>query len=101
MIGSGDVNVYVFDDRTAMVLASGYAFEPAKVPRSVYEVMPATIPASITRALSAHASRFDNYKWGVSLPSGVQQQISRYVSSVSSGQLLIDRHGRVRHNATP
>jgi len=100
LIAKGDVQVYAFQEREFLALGQNYEFYEAPAPKQVYEVLPETIPSLIDAALEKrkHQSAV-NFKWGISLPERVERQIQRYLNTVSTGQLLIDRYGEVRHVA--
>lgn len=99
LIAKGDVRVYAFQDQVFLALGDNYEFQDATAPKQVYEVLPETIPSLIDSALAKRDPSPTAFKWGISLPKRVERQIQRYLNTVSTGQLLIDRYGEVHHVA--
>ena len=97
LITSGEVGLYLFKDQTAFRLAENYAFQEAPAPRQLYELMPQTIPAAISASANAAVSHAERFKWGVVMPARIERRIASLVAVESSGQLVIDRFGAVRH----
>ncbi len=95
LISKGTVDVYVFNARDTLRLGKDYRFAAVEPPTQVYELMPETIPRAIVRSLGSPAT--ESYTWGVSIPPRMAREIAAYAARESSGQLLIDRFGEVRH----
>ncbi len=100
LIAKGDVQVYAFQEREFLALGRDYEFYDAPAPKQVYEILPDTIPSLIDAALEKRNPSAATFKWGISLPQRVERQIQSYLNTVSTGQLLIDRYGEVRHVAS-
>ncbi len=100
LIAKGDVQVYAFQDRHFLMLGEDYLFHDTSPPGKVYEVLRETIPALIDSALNKRTPDTQNFKWGIRLPERVEHQIQRHLNTVTTGQLLIDRYGKVNHVAT-
>ncbi len=101
LITAGDVGLYLFKDQTAFRLAKNYAFEAAPAPHKLYELMPQTIPTAIGRSAAAAVNDTAGFKWGVVMPARIEQRIASLVATQSSGQLVVDRLGAVRHETNP
>lgn len=101
LITAGDVGLYLFKEQTAFRLAKNYAFEAAPAPHKLYELLPQTIPAAIGRSAAAAVSDTGGFKWGVVMPARIEQRIASLVATQSSGQLVVDRFGSVRHEINP
>jgi len=97
LVSGGDVALYLFDDLRAFRLEQNYALREAKPPGQLYELLPATIPAGIRHAAEGGVTDAAQFKWGVAMPSRIAQQITTLVQTETSGQLVIDRFGAVRH----
>ena len=100
LIAKGDVQVYAFQEKEFLALGQDYRFYDSPPPNQVYEVLPDTIPRLIDAALEKRTPSAATFKWGISLPERVERQIQSYLNTVSTGQLLIDRYGEVRHVAS-
>lgn len=97
LISKRDIAVYLFNDQDAQRLSNRYDFASAAPPRQLYEVLAATIPDAITRAARRDLGNYDRYRWGIAIPRPIEQQISGFVAAAASGELVIDRYGRVHH----
>ncbi|MEM6707432.1 MAG: hypothetical protein AAF648_01475 [Pseudomonadota bacterium] len=101
LIARGDVGVYLFSaavaDPAAFKLAQDYSFRQAAAPRQLFEMLPDTIPEQIRNRARRALANDPALRFGLEFPLRIQTQIERYVSQVQSGELLIDRYGRVRH----
>lgn len=100
LIAKGDVRVYAFQDRQVLVLGEDYLFHDAAAPGKVYEVLPETIPGLIDSALNKRTPDAQSFTWAISLPQRIEHQIQGYLASVTTGQLLINRFGKVDHVTT-
>lgn len=100
LITSGEVGLYLFNDNSAFKLARNLGFQSAPAPRQLYEVMPQTIPAAISASADRAVSQPSLFKWGVAMPARIEQRIASLVATQTSGQLVVDRRGLVRHEAT-
>ena len=96
-MSGGDVALYLFDETRAFRLERNYALREAKPPAQLYELMPQTIPAGIRVAANGVVSDAIRFKWGVQMPNRIARRIATLVQSETSGQLVIDRFGSVRH----
>ena len=81
-------------------LGRDYEFRTMPAPKQIYELQLETIPSLVSDAFSRHQSQPHAFTWGVSLPRRIESQIRAYLDRVSSGVLLIDRYGDVRHVGT-
>ncbi len=100
LIAKGDVRVYAFQDRQVLLLGEDYLVHDAAAPGKVYEVLPETIPGLIDSALNKRTPDAQSFTWAISLPQRIERQIQGYLASVTTGQLLINRFGKVDHVTT-
>lgn len=91
------VTLYLFNQQSALRLGNDFVFAESSAPNQVYEVLPSTIPEAILRSAQREVAGLDNYAWGVGMPPKIEASIQRWVQRVSTGELLIDRHGAVTH----
>jgi len=102
LIARGDIKVYAFNDAGVLGLNNAYEFLSTRTPGKVYELLPQTIPSlifdSLTRSTQQQGKR-DGYNWGITLPGRIETQITSYLATARSGQLVIDRYGEVHHVA--
>ena len=82
-----------------LTLSESYRFLDSSSPGQVYELLRPSIPALIVDALRQARPDIDGYRWGIALPGHISNQIERHLGRVTSGQLVIDRYGDVRHVA--
>ncbi len=92
LIRRGKVRVYAYNANNFHVLDRGFVFRPAQPPKTFHELE--TVPARVRAALT---SAMNDNRWGVRLPSNTQQSIQQLANRHTSGQLVIDRTGGVRH----
>jgi len=102
LIARGDIKVYAFNNRDVLGLTDGYEFLDTHTPGKVYELLPQTIPTLIYDALTRSRKDTEDsvgFSWGITLPAKIESQISSYLTSAKSGQLVIDKYGEVHHVA--
>lgn len=109
LVGAGTVELFVMDQTAAEPTLrfdprhSQRSFTPAKAPGRIYELLPGTIPATITtalarqRALSGPSGPSGFTTWGVKLPPALERDIAQQREQHSHGTLLIGRDARIRH----
>jgi hypothetical protein len=100
LIAKGEVQVFAFHDRQVLALGEDYLFHESAAPGKVHEVLSETIPRLIDTALKKRTPEASQFKWAIHLPQQIERQIQRYLNTVTNGQLLIDRYGKVNHVAT-
>lgn len=99
LIARGDIRVYAYQDGDVLTLSESYQFLDTQAPGQIYELLQGSIPSLVVDALRRARPEVNGYRWGVVLPGRISHQIETYVSSVESGQLVIDRFGDVHHVA--
>lgn len=99
LIARGDIRVYAFQDTDVLTLSESYRFLDTSSPGQVYELLPPSIPSLVVDALRQARTDIDGYRWGIALPGHISNQIEQHLGRVTSGQLVIDRYGDVRHVA--
>jgi hypothetical protein len=75
-------------------------FAPARAPGRIYELLPGTIPGTITAALAQRPTRSGSSgvpTWGVTLPPALEHELAKQREQHDQGTLLIDRYARIRH----
>ena len=73
------------------------SFWPASTPGQFHEMDEATVPEQVTAVYRRnHGNQTDDSKWGVTLPSGMSQQLNRYLAEHEGGSLIIDAAGDLR-----
>jgi hypothetical protein len=107
LIGAGVIELFVMDgaataEPTLRFDPNGQ-FAPAPAPGRIYELLPATIPGTITNALARRPTRSEPsgpsgaLTWGVTLPPALERELAQQRERHSQGTLLIDRYARIRH----
>ncbi|TVS14474.1 MAG: hypothetical protein EA417_15205 [Gammaproteobacteria bacterium] len=97
LVNSGRLEVFAFSDDGAWQLAPGLFLRPASAPGALHELLPSTLPAAMRAALTAERGSMNGYRWGMRMPARMEAQIQDLLRSASSGALIIDRNGDVRH----
>jgi hypothetical protein len=72
------------------------SFWPASVPNEFHEMEAATVPGDVQSALRRASADIEAVKWGVTLPSKMQEQLNAYLSESAGGTLVIDADGSLR-----
>jgi hypothetical protein len=107
LVGAGTVELFVVDPAAVEPTLrfdpqhpGAHGFIPASAPGRIYELLPGTIPQTVTNALArrrAPSGPSDGLTWGVKLPAALERDIAEQRAQHSVGTLLIDRHARIRH----
>jgi hypothetical protein len=81
-----------------------HGFNPSAAPGQFYELLPATIPETITNALARRLGSSGTggvamrmLTWGVTLPPSLERSIAQHRKQHRQGTLLIDRNAGIRH----
>jgi hypothetical protein len=73
------------------------SFWPASLPGQFHEMDVATVPDRVTAAYRRnHGNQSADRKWGVTLPSGMSQQLNQYLAEHEGGSLIISAAGDLR-----
>jgi hypothetical protein len=94
LLAKRSIDLYAFNDTTILKL-SDMTFSESAAPGRLYELMPQTIPGMVTNGLPDSIDQ--PYNWGIRIPSGMEQQIRRFVDADAAGELIIDRYGDINH----
>ncbi|MGI9325360.1 MAG: hypothetical protein ACR2PZ_09095 [Pseudomonadales bacterium] len=97
LLSKRDIQVYLFNEQAAYQLSPAYEFVDAEPPNKLYEVLPMTIPGAISAAAGRALGDHSDYRWGLHIPGAIERQITDHLAAVESGELVIDRFGRVHH----
>ena len=100
LIAKGDIRVFAFNAQQSLELDDSYQFHAARTPHEIHELLPQTIPRLIVQAFERSRSDSATFTWGIVLPGAIRSQLDKYLTSVESGQLVINRYGEVRHVAS-
>jgi len=74
-----------------------FSFWPASVPNEFHEMDERTVPDDVRAALQrVNAAQSDDVKWGVTLPSNMQDQLNTYLGEARGGSLIIGADGKLR-----
>jgi hypothetical protein len=98
LLARGDMRLFGWDparaaDPTAAyVLDRDFRFVAATPPARLHELLPATIPGSITRIAPDVP-----LTWGVALPRRTEAEVNALATRHDAGELVINRYGEVRH----
>jgi len=102
LVNRGDIRVFAFRDGEVLSVSADFRFQPASAPERLHELLPETIPDLMAAAL--HSTRDGAarssaaYRWGIAMPERMARQIRGYLQQGVTGELVIDRHGEVRHH---
>ena len=67
------------------------------VPNEFHEMDKLTVPDDVRAAFQrVNAAQSDDVKWGVTLPSSMEQQLNSYLSEARGGALIIGADGTLR-----
>jgi hypothetical protein len=99
LVARGDIEVYAFRERDVLSLDPSFRLLESPAPARVYPLEPATLPALVTGALNARRADADRFEWGIRMPQRLEARIRALVDHGATGQLIIDRYGKVRHVA--
>jgi hypothetical protein len=94
----GDVRLFAFRSGDVLALEPPASFRPSPAPGRIYELLPATIPEPLTRALGPDRDP-ESYGWGIRIPPRMERQIQQHLEQNVSGVLVINRYGDVEHEA--
>jgi len=73
------------------------SFWPASIPNEFHEMDAATVPEDVVLALQRSVGlQSESLKWGVTLPSDMQDQLTRLMNDAESGALIITARGDVQ-----
>jgi hypothetical protein len=73
------------------------SFWPASLPGQFHEMDVTTVPDRVTAAYRRnHGNQSVDRKWGVTLPSGMSQQLNQYLAEHEGGSLIISAAGDLR-----
>ncbi len=97
LVNRGAIRVFAFNEQGVLSLESDFTFQPAAAPGRVHELLPETIPALMSGALT-RSQGAAAYRWGIAMPERMARQIRAFVDGGASGELVIDRFGEVRHH---
>ena len=107
LVSTGVIELFVMND--AATAEPTLRFDPrgqfasARAPGRIYELLPGTIPRTITTALAQRPARSGTsdasgvLTWGVTLPPALERELDQQREQHSQGTLLIDRYARIRH----
>lgn len=93
------ITLHAFRDGDRLTWSTTGRFVPvqgAQAPRTVHELFARTVPRSIRAALTGLRGAGPEFRWGVTLPSALADEIAAYARAGRSGTLLIDGDGDVR-----
>lgn len=100
LVARSVVGLYAIDDGASLRLnLSGgrMSFWQASTPNQYHEMDRATVPPDVVRALLRTAAvDATAIKWGVTLPAGMQRELSGFLESSSGGALVIGADGTLR-----
>jgi hypothetical protein len=101
LVASNEVGLYAMNASGAVRMSSSggkYAFWPASMPNRYHEMDTRTVPADVKNALRRFGSigRDPKLKWGVTLPTLMQEQLDRILADHDRGALIIGADGRLR-----
>lgn len=99
LVSSGTIVVFAYRANRVLRLDHQLQFHPAAAPGEIYELLPATIPRAVVSALGRTEEDASAFRWGIRLPTAMREDIRRLIDLDLHGELVIDRHGRVRHAA--
>jgi hypothetical protein len=94
LIRRGEVRVYAFAGDQYRLLDRGFVFRNAQTPAAYHELE--SVPRRVEAALG---DTLPGSGWAVRLPERTSSDIRRLADEHTSGQLVIDRSGGVRHVA--
>ena len=107
LVSTGVIELFVMNDTAAAEPTLRFdphgQFAPARAPGRIYELLPGTIPRTITTALAQRPARSGSsdasgvLTWGVTLPPALERELAQQRERHSQGTLLIDRYARIRH----
>jgi hypothetical protein len=97
LVNRGEIRVFAFNDDEVLSLQDDFSFRPAHTPGPIHELLPETIPELMAGAL-ARADGGGGYRWGIAMPESMSRQIRIYLERDATGELVIDRFGKVRHH---
>ncbi len=115
LVGAGTIELFVMDnDATVDTILRfdaqhpPHGFIPSGAPGQFYELLPGTIPETITNALARRLRSSGTggaigevamrmLTWGVTLPPALERNIAEHRKQHSHGTLLIDRNAGIRH----
>jgi len=100
LIEKNSVGLYVItaDKSVRMSIDNNdMSFWPASLPGQFHEMDVATVPDQVTAAYRRnHGNQAMDRKWGVTLPSGMSQQLNQYLAEHEGGSLIISAAGDLR-----
>ena len=100
LVARNEVGLYAIaaDKSLRMNVNRGaFSFWPASVPNEFHEMDKLTVPNDVRSAFQrVNAAQSDDVKWGVTLPSSMQQQLNTYLGEARGGSLIIDADGTLR-----
>jgi len=100
LVARNEVGLYAIaaDKSLRMNVNRGaFSFWPASVPNEFHEMDKLTVPNDVRSAFQrVNAAQRDDVKWGVTLPSSMQQQLNTYLGEARGGSLIIDADGTLR-----
>ena len=107
LVSTGVIELFVMNDAATAEPTLRFdphgQFAPARAPGRIYELLPGTIPRTITTALAQRPARSETsdasgaLTWGVTLPPALERELAQQREQHSQGTLLIDRYARIRH----
>jgi hypothetical protein len=115
LVGAGTIELFVMDNDATVdsilrfdAQHPPHGFIPSGAPGQFYELLPATIPETITNALARRLRSSGTggaiggvamrmLTWGVTLPPALERNIAEHRKQHSHGTLLIDRNAGIRH----
>jgi hypothetical protein len=100
LVARNEVGLYAIAPEKSLrmnVNRGAFSFWPASVPNEFHEMDKLTVPDDVRAALRrAYSAQSDDLKWGVTLPSSMQEQLNTYLSDARSGALIINADGKLR-----
>lgn len=94
------VGLYAIADDTSLRLnhdGERMSFWEASTPNQFHEMDRSTVPSEVFRTLLRTAALDPTtIRWGVTLPAGMQQQLTTFLETASGGSLIIAANGELR-----
>lgn len=99
LVARNEIGLYAIgaDESLRMNVNRGrFSFWPASTPNEFHEMDPSTVPHDVATALQRTRHSPDTtVKWGVTLPTNMQQQLDNLLQTGDSGAIYIAADGRL------
>lgn len=100
LVARNDVGLYAITPNKSLrmnVNRGALSFWAASLPNQFHEMDEATVPDEVIGALRRSGNvKTSDVKWGVTLPSGMRQQLDQHLAEFSGGSLIIGGDGNLR-----